>query len=83
MDKFDVKALADECFPVVGLAQMDGVTRAQMASLFRKWKQADQGLSWAEFTRTASGPHSMYSGAILAHWSGMTLCIEQDGHTHS
>lgn len=55
------------------------LTKAQQKSLFRKWKQDNQGLPYRQFRKTVQpGP-----GCIMVQWCGMWLGIETDGHTHS
>lgn len=83
-DKYDIKALADECYPDVTIAAGDGPepTHQQKTALFRKWKQDDQGKSWVRFARSAAIMMSN-DRAVVVQWCGMWLCIELDGHCHT
>lgn len=81
-EKYDIRNLADDEYPACNIGgdkDLDA-TQAQIASLFCKWKQDHNNMSWREFT------HSVVQfdfGAIGVHWCGMWLGIETDGHTHS
>jgi hypothetical protein len=55
------------------------MTNEQNKSLYRKWKKADQGMTFREFSESAVQWHN----CIMVKWSGMWLGIETDGHTHS
>lgn len=82
--KYDIRELDDVCYPQVSYGpdgDMD-ITHEQATSLFRKWKQQDQDMSWPEFAKTVQ-PTFGCDGAITVHWSGMWLAIETDGYTHS
>jgi len=85
-DKYNVKALADECYPQVSLkdeslGRMDA-THAQKTAMFRKWKQDDQGKAWHTFAKSAQ-PTIGCAGAIVVQWCSMWLCIETDGYCHT
>lgn len=58
------------------------ITRKQRRAILLKWRQADQGLSYRAFRKLAV-PVLASDGAIAIPWSGMWLCIEADGYTHS
>lgn len=83
MDKHDIKALENWAFPMVPLAQREGVTLEQMSTLFGRWKRDDCGVTWREFAESATGPHSLLDGCLLVEWCGMTLGIEKDGYGHT
>jgi hypothetical protein len=85
--KHDVRALAPECWPQVTWPEWfpthnggKGVTDAQKATLFRKWQQNDNGLSWPEFVQGAC-PWDF--GAVGVLWCGMFIGIETDGYPHT
>lgn len=87
-NKHDIRNLDDDQYPNVTVgwneadqSQLDP-THAQVASLFRKWKQDDNGMTWAEFAKTAQPTFHM-DNAIVVKWCGMFLCVEEDGYTHS
>lgn len=61
---------------------MTRITKHQCNALHRKWSEADQGLSYRAF-RALAIPVFGGDGAIAVPWSGMWLCIETDGYTHS
>jgi len=55
------------------------LTREQRESLYRKWLQDSQGLTYKQFRKGVFyGP-----GCIMINWCGMWLGIETDGYTHS
>lgn len=58
------------------------VTKAQRRAIHRKWREADQRLSYRAFRKLAV-PVFGGDGAIAIPWCGMWLCIETDGYTHS
>lgn len=58
------------------------ITDEQKSSLWRKWNQDGQELTFQEFVDTIQ-PTSHMDGAIVVQWSGMFLAIEKDGYTHS
>lgn len=58
------------------------ITKEQCRAIYRKWQQADQGLSYRAFRQLAV-PVAAADGAIALPWCGMWLCIEADGYTHS
>jgi len=86
--KHDIRSLADDQYPQVtfGFNEVDQAeldpTDKQCEAVFRKWKQDDQGLTWAEFAKTVQPTFHM-NDAITVKWSGMWLAIETDGYTHS
>lgn len=80
-DYSPIKALADECYPMVYRAGEDA-TPEQKTTLFRKWKQDDQGMSWWHFFHAAQ-PTVGCDGALVVQWCNMYLCIERDGYCHS
>jgi len=89
VQKHDIKQLDDDCYPEVFFGQPTEIedeklvtTHEQRSALFRKWKQDDQGKTWAQFAMTAHATFGM-DGAIVVNWSGMWLAIETDGYTHS
>jgi hypothetical protein len=55
------------------------LTKAQRASLKRKWVQDSQGMSYLQFRRTVV----QAIDCIMVKWCGMWLGIETDGYTHS
>lgn len=57
-------------------------TKAQRASLFRKWCQSDRALTYKQFRKTVQ-PMFFCDGAVTVQWCGMWLAIEKDGYTHS
>ena len=61
---------------------MTPITRAQRRAVQRKWRQAEQGLSYRQFRKLAV-QIAAADGAIAVPWCGMWLCIEADGYTHS
>ena len=60
---------------------MKPITRAQRKSLYLKWKQDNQKMSYRAFRRSAR--HAFYDDCLLVRWCGMTLGIEKDGYTHT
>lgn len=86
--KYDIRQLADDQYPIVKFGSHEdddmtiNVTPAQARALFRKWKQADQDVSWPEFAKTVQPTFHM-NDAVTVKWSGMWLAIETDGYTHS
>jgi hypothetical protein len=83
-DKHDIRGLDDVCYPQVSygpLGDMD-ITHEQATSLFRKWKQDQNDMSWVEFAKTVQPTFGM-NGAIVVQWCNMWLAIETDGYTHS
>jgi hypothetical protein len=58
------------------------VTKEQRRAIYRKWQQADQGLTYRAFW-TLAIPIAAADGAIALPLCGMWLCIEADGYTHS
>lgn len=83
-DKYDITKLADECYPKVWFGPGDDleVSHEQATSLFRKWKQDAQGMTWLEFAKTVQPTFGM-DGAVTVQWCGMYLAVERDGYTHS
>jgi hypothetical protein len=57
------------------------ITKNQQEALLRKWKQADQGMTYLQFRRTALP--MFCDPAIVIKWCNMYLAIEPDGYTHS
>ena len=55
------------------------LNNAQRKSLYRKWAQNDQGLTYREFRRTVQCGWD----CAMVQWCGMWLGIELDGYTHS
>ena len=55
------------------------INKAQQKSLFRKWQQNNQGVSYLQFRRSVVSGF----GCIMVEWSGMWLGIESDGYCHS
>lgn len=55
------------------------LTREQRESLYRKWIQSNQGLSYKQFRKTVQIGYD----CIMVPWCGMWLGIETDGYTHS
>ena len=55
-------------------------TKAQRIAIKRKATQSGQ--DYLEL-RKAIGPTFGCDGAIVLHWCGMWLCIEQDGYCHT
>jgi len=79
--------MVPECWPQVTWPEWfathnggKGVTDAQKATLFRKWQQNNNGLSWPEFVQCAC-PWDF--GAIGVLWCGMFVGIETDGYPHT
>lgn len=58
------------------------ITKQQAQSLYNKWVQNDQGVSYLVFRRSAE-PTFGYDDAIVVKWCGMWLCIETDGYCHT
>jgi hypothetical protein len=78
-DKHDLKALDDECYPVVTMVQS---THEQRTALFNRWKRNDCCKTWREFAKSAHPTFGM-NGAITVLWAGMWLLIEKDGYCHT
>jgi hypothetical protein len=60
-------------------------TKEQRKALLRKYTHGDlnaKGISFREFRRTVQPTFGM-DNAVVVHWCGMWLAIEQDGYTHS
>lgn len=57
------------------------ITKGQQQALLRKWQQADQGMTYRQFRRSAE--KMVCDPAIVVKWCGMFLAIEPDGYTHS
>jgi len=55
------------------------LNKNQAQSLFRKWQQNNQGLTYLQFRRTVQPGWD----CVMVQWSGMWLGIEKDGYTHS
>ena len=55
------------------------LNKDQQISLFRKWKQNDQGMSYIQFRRTVVQGYD----CIMVKWCNMWLGIEKNGYTHS
>jgi hypothetical protein len=53
--------------------------KAQRASIYRKWQQNNQGMTYREFRKTVQQGFD----CLMVQWSGMWLGIESDGYTHS
>lgn len=87
-DKYDIRKLDDDQYPMVTFGQApDGVTElditgAQAASIFRKWKQDSNDMTWKEFAATAQPTYGM-GGVVVIKWCGMFLAIEENGYTNS
>lgn len=61
------------------------ITKAQAAALLRKYTHgglADKGITYRQFRRTVQPTFGM-DNAVVVHWCGMWLAIEQDGYVHS
>ena len=58
------------------------ITQAQSDTLVRKWEQDNQGLTLAEFVKTAQ-PLIAGNGCIMVPWCGMWVGIEEDGYAHT
>jgi hypothetical protein len=83
-DRFaDLRTLPDENYPNIVWDKEkweNPPNHAQMTSLFRKWKQSHQNMSWLDFAASAwLGPDD----CVVIKWSGMFLAIETDGYCHS
>ena len=83
-DKYDIHALADECYPQVGFGSEGDLTvnEKQAASIFRTWKRGHNNMSWRDFAKSVQPTFGM-NGAVTVSWEGMWLAIETDGYTHS
>jgi len=57
------------------------LTKPQQIALLRKWRQANQGVSFLAFRRSVQ----LYVGGdcVMVRWCDMWLGIELDGYTHS
>lgn len=86
--KHDIRSLHDDEYPNVtfGWNEVDqselDITASQASMLFKKWKQDDQGMMWREFAKTVQPTFHM-NNAVVVKWSGMFLCIEEDGYCHT
>lgn len=58
------------------------ITKQQAQSLYNKWVQNDQGVSYLVFRRSVEQTFG-YDDAIVVKWCGMWLCIETDGYCHT
>jgi hypothetical protein len=56
------------------------MNKLQAKSLFRKWSQDNQGMTYMQFRRTAQ---QGFDNCVMVKWCGMWLGIETDGYTHS
>lgn len=87
-NKHDIRSLEPTEYPqvTVGWNEVDqtglDVTHEQTASLFRKWLQDSNGMSWKEFAATAQPTFHM-NNAITVKWCNMFLCVEEDGYCHA
>lgn len=59
----------------------DTFTAEQSRKLLDKWRQDDQGLTWAGFINSAH--YNAHLDIVTVPWCGMMLVIELDGHCHS
>jgi hypothetical protein len=57
------------------------VTPMVQATLLRKWRQSDQGMTYRQFRRSAE--KMVCDPAIVVKWCGMFLAIEPDGRVNS
>ena len=57
------------------------LTKPQTKSLYRKWLQNDQGLTYLSFRRSVIV--NTLSDCAIVKWCGLYLGIELDGYTHS
>ena len=58
------------------------LTKSQLNSIARKWRQNDQGLSFLQFRRKVQPTFGM-DGAVVVEWCSIWIAIETDGYTHS
>lgn len=58
------------------------ITKQQAQSLYNRWVQNDQGVSYLVFRRSVEQTFG-YDDAIVVKWCGMWLCIETDGYCHT
>lgn len=61
------------------------LNRKQRIALLRKYAHGDlkaKGISYRDFRRTVQPTFGM-DNAVVVHWCGMWLAIEQDGYVHS
>lgn len=61
------------------------ITKAQATALLRKYAHGDlkaKGITYRDFRRTIQPTFGMDS-AVVVHWCGMWLAIEQDGYVHT
>jgi len=57
------------------------LTKPQQKSLFMKWEQSNQGMTYLQFRRSVQ--FNFIDDCVMVTWSGMWLGIETDGYTHS
>lgn len=89
-DKFNIRYLDDDEYPNVKFGTVDPfvpeggleLTEPQKCSVFRKWKQDHNNMSWREFAAKVRPTFHM-DDAVTVKWCGMWLAIEKDGYTHS
>lgn len=74
--EFRISKLNDNWRMKMLLAKM---TRPQIVSLHRKWRQDNQGMTYKIFRKTVVTSID----CVMVRWSGMWLGIEEDGYTHS
>lgn len=55
------------------------LNKEQRLSLYMKWLQNNQGMSYLEFRRTVK----LGFDCVLVKWCDMWIGIEKDGYTHS
>ena len=58
------------------------MSEAQLATVWKKWRISDQGISFVEFLSKVQPTLGM-DDAIAIEWCGMWLCIETNGESHS
>ena len=58
------------------------ITKQQAQSLYNRWVQNDQGVSYLVFRRSVEQTFGC-DDAIVVKWCGMWLCIETDGYCHT
>jgi hypothetical protein len=56
------------------------ITDDQKSSLWRKWRQENNDLTFQEFVESIQ---PSVDGSIVVQWAGMYLQIEKNGYTHS
>ena len=61
--------------------QFDGLTPEQRAALRAVFNRRPRLVTWTTFMRSAF--NDTVIRCVMVPWSGMTLGIEEDGHTHS